>query len=397
MVLAGGLRYAPAVNRAASALILLALALSGPARADVRWSVPFAARVAAAQIIAVGKVVRVEGRGPFTVAHPPAVTLAVVRAIRGCRVGEKLRMPDFGREKPPWADVQTPERAPREPITPPALGATFLALLPGTAVLRGFETRALYGSPPDPAQVERTAEMARFHFDPPTDEVIRSVTGGPATLSLALTNDTAGTASFDMGKVQLSTRPPGAFDDVHATFPALALAFRPHESRTLQWDLAALAPSLFTVPGDYYIRMELPAAGPNDFLDLHVERVERSSAFLCGRAQVIARGRVGARAAAQVPLSDVIALRGDPGPNAQAIALPPWSAPPAPDRRAIICWHDGHPEWVETETATLTAKIEALVKDDPAPLPPDARFTPKDDAPASVLHVREVHLRLAAP
>jgi hypothetical protein len=377
----------------------LVLWLAAAARGDVRWTVPFAARVGAAKLIAVAKVARVEGTGPFTVAHPPTVTLEVTRAIRGCRLQEKLRFNDFGAEQPPWAAVQSPPRKATEPIGPPAVGSEFLILLPHTEgpMRVGFEARATYGSPPDPNQVELAAAMAMFHFERPSDDVIRSVVGGPVILKLTLANDTAGPATFDVGGLRLSTRPPGAYDDLHGSPPHQKVVFKPHETKSFEWDLAALVPSLFTVPGDYYIRVEVPAAGDNDFFDLHVERVERSSAFLCGRAQIIARPRVESIAGRKITVSDPIALRGDPGAQKEPIELPAWSAAPQKGRRAIICLHDGKAEWVESETSQLSAQILGVVEGDNPPFPPDARFTPKEDLPASELHKIEARTRLAAP
>lgn len=382
------------------ALVLSFLVLTAAAAdADVRWSVPFAARVGAAQVIAVGKVVRIEGTGSFTVAHAPTVTLEVTRAIRGCRPHERLRLLNFGAENPPWADVQAPPHRADETIQPPRSGSEFLVLLPrtGGAMLRGFTDRALYGSPPDPAQVERAAAMATFHYDPPADEVLRSVSGGPVPFRLQLTNDTAAAASFDLEKLRFSTRPPGAFDDVHAAPAARTLPFRPREAKTLDLDLATLAPALFTAPGDYYIRVELPAAGPNDFFDLHVERVERSSTFLCGRAQQIARARIESIDGATVKLGDVIALRGDPAPLGRQATLPAWNTAPPRGRRAIVCWSDGRPAWIEAQTPALADSIQRLVEGDGAPLPPDPRFVIRQELPGSELHKTEVRLRLAAP
>ncbi len=72
-----------------------------PVRADVVLSETLAMKVAHSAVLALARFVSVEGTGPFTNARPPAATLRVSRAIRGCQVGALLRVADWGRSRPP--------------------------------------------------------------------------------------------------------------------------------------------------------------------------------------------------------------------------------------------------------------------------------------------------------
>jgi hypothetical protein len=405
------------------ALALLASAQS-VATADVVMTETLAMKVARSGVVALARFVSFQGPGPFTNQRPPTATLRVIRAFRGCRVGEDVRVGGWDRSNPP-----EPRGGPRPPsadevraahdawaatvIPSPGAGAEFLLLLDRPAGAGGGATAATMQMPfpdhlaaPDARTLEMVAGLGSFGIEVSTPEQIQVGPGQPVTLTVTVQNQTREAARFEPASLRLSATTPRG-DRLDAAAPAAGqgglpgIALAAGENRAYTWSLSALYPSLFVDPGDYWLEIEVPAQG-GDRIARHVEVAEPTLEYACGRAALILRTRVAAGQAGQVALDDPIylRLRGERLPR--FVAWPAGTPLPAAGQRVFACGSLAGVSWVAPDGAQARQVIQRLLDGDPPDLWPrdeesDPRFAPPPDLPGSEQRRIGIDKRLNAP
>jgi hypothetical protein len=410
-----------------AAVAVLGLSLS-PLRADVIMNETLAMKVAHSRVLALARFVAVEGQGPFTNARPPAATFRVSRGLRGCAVGELLRLADWGRSRPPEAYGGKRQLAAEEAgaahdawaatvIQPPVAGAEFLLLLDGQGDATQGPAHASFDVPfpnylpaPDARTIEMVVGLSTFHIDVSTPEAIQVWARQPVLLDVTVRNDTQAAAQFEPSALRLSTTTPkgdllkalapaGGLDEARAQLPGLRLA--PGEQRAYTWTLSSLFPMVFADAGDYWLEIEVPAQG-GDRIARHVEVVESSLDYACGRAVMILRTRVAPDGVGQVTLADPVylRLRGERLPP--RIAWPAATAVPAANERVFLCGSLAGITWIEPDGLDVRRRIQSLIDGDapdqwPRDEERDPRFAPSADAPAVEQRRIGIEKRLETP
>jgi hypothetical protein len=351
-------------GRAALAFATLVAAADG-ARADVVREEPNEETVAASEVIALATVEAVEGKGPFTNGSPPALVFAVTKAIKGTKVGEKLRVARWmdadattcaRKGMPvPEAECKLLDQQRREaPVAAPVPGSRHLLFLERDASglkphFNAWHRRITFADPSG-RQATLVSGLVAFTFDAPR-ALPGIASGRPVVLRGALTNVSAAKASFDPGQIvlegQLAGRPQKPVSArVASAGGAAVITLAPRERREVAWDLTKLFPVTLAYPGTYTLRLELPArctqgASVYQHLDFTIDgtptlavSVEASPVVFVARAgqQVPqAGGRI------DVVLNDRQMLKTD-GSEAAVPLMMPWPAP------RIALPHEG--DWV---------------------------------------------------
>jgi hypothetical protein len=376
-------------------------------------------KVGHSRVVALARFLGVEGRKPFTNATPPTAYFRVTRAIRGCEVGERLSVSNWGRrpERRSSPLLQTAEERrakhdewARTTIELPATGSEALLLLGGDdgvgGTLRGFDARfpdCLMTA--DARQVELAVGFATFQVEVSAPEEIKLERGDELVLPVMLANASQTSARFDVSSLRLTTGTPSGESQTNIRptqekLPVIVLA--PGQRQELSWNLSKLFPGVFVAPGDYWLQLEMPAQG-GDRIQRHVEIVESSLAYVCGRAGAILRTRVAPLAGdpSKLRLDDPIyvRLRGERLPD--TIAWPANRSRPAGRgrrrERVILCGTGSAIVWIEPDTPESRQRIRDLIANDsdaewPRDEDRDPRFIP-DPGPEQPA-VEQRHLSL---
>jgi len=367
-------------------LVLCTLGATRAAAADVLFTQSLAEKVAASPTVAIAAYMRAEGKPPFTNAHAPVAVFKVTRALRGCKIGDLLRIPDWGKRPPPEGHHKSPW--PAQPpsaqemrqwadgvVALPRPGAPFILLLGDEH--RGLDSGSGHVWHPnhidaDPGSIATVAGLIAFSVELALVGSPRIDLGQPIILSLTVTNQGKSKAQLSLASLRMQTSHPkrGTLpwalpSPARAGSPPL-LTIAPAAKESVQLDVNALFPSVFDVPGDYDVDFDLPAAG-GPVGHGHFELVEYSQAYLCAKASHILRARVrvaGSGAAAVATLTDPVYLRlsGERLPS----QLPwPTNAPPPTSERRIVCTNGSQVTFAGYDTPTTRRALGDLIEQDP--------------------------------
>ena len=393
--------------------VAAALLLPVAAAADVLFMQTLGEKVAASDTIAVAAFVKAEGKAPYTNANPPVAVFRVQTALRGCKVGDLLRVPDWnrrpkpeGRHKSPMPPVPPTEEELRAwaqesvSLPKPGEGAVLLLGGPGPQPLLSGHIPHPNHLGADPGTIAQVIGLLTFSVDvqPVDDQQVEL--GAPLAFTVTVQNNSKEKKQFDLASLQMNaSRPaPGQLDlALRKAAKVAVLDLAPGGSQSAKIDLNQLFPGVFTVAGDYWIDFDLPAQG-GQHLRRHVEVVEHSLAYLCGRASQILRVKVKADGHGAVTLGDSVylRLRGDRLPDQL-----PWTLPaplPAGERR-IVCADNGKLTFSSLDSQAFRQQLGALVAADPPEWwsrteSADPRFSVPDQGPGSVQRQQELQRRL---
>jgi hypothetical protein len=175
----------------------------------------------------------------------------------------------------------------------------------------------------------------------------------------------------------------------------------PGEARAYTWTLSALFPTVFADPGEYWLEIEVPAQG-GDRIARHVEIVESSLEYACGKAVMILRTRVVPDAAGQVVLDDPIYLRSRGERLPHRIMWPTGSVVPGATERVFLCGSLAEITWIEADGPDVRRRIKNVISGDspdqwPREEDADPRFAPSIDAPGVEQRRIGIEKRLGAP
>jgi hypothetical protein len=269
-------------STAFAALLFFAAA----ARATVLFHEPTTMTLQRTTVLAVGVVRAVEGEAPFTNARPPTVVLEVERAVRGCKRGDSLRVPDWtaGTPRESWKPTMRvdPEEARREWLAEaapaPAVGTRVVVFLDRdqAGALRPvhghhFRARVAYESPSDEL-VAQLAGMATFGVSVEAKNEQSAVgSAAPATMTIANLSDHA--ARFEPASLIVHVNGGNQPEGERKPWPGAPVELAAGESKSIEVDLAALFAKDLQKPNSYWIEVEGAASmGVGNHLTIRLER-----------------------------------------------------------------------------------------------------------------------------
>jgi len=236
------------------------------AGATVAVAEPSDYMISQSDVICVAEVDRVFGRRPFTNGDPPELSLTVRVEIKGAKREELLRLswvtgtPLSAGRRPTNQDSV---RWRSEPVMPPAPKTRLLLFLKR----EGQQVESIWGMDgpvfipsPDPRMIEIIRGRTWLEFKPRNFGEV-DASRRPIELEGTLMNHASDSMSFDLRLAQESVELPWSLKPRaprQARFPA-PLRLGPNERRAYSIPIEALSPSPMGVPGEYWVRVALPA------------------------------------------------------------------------------------------------------------------------------------------
>ncbi len=265
----------------AAVIVARVLPFGACACADVVIEEPSVGTISDSDIIAVARVDRVVGRGPFTNAKPPIVMVTVENGIKGAGRGEEIRILEWVAGSPYWSTGRGPSgddlhRWASKPVEAPRIGANLLVFLkrigPHDAKPMTGMDGAIFEDSPVPSTVEivRGTAWLSFAMQPVPPTIPR---GSPIEIRGVLRNRSTDTMTFDLRNAQIrQVSTPIGFVPIkrwrELAPPPARLA--PGESRPFSFPAQTVSAVPIGMPGGYWLDFKLPANVDNQGNDVSV-------------------------------------------------------------------------------------------------------------------------------
>lgn len=251
----------------AAVIVARVLCFGACACATVIIEEPSAGTMSESDIIAVVRVDRVVGRGPFTNAKPPMFMVTVEDGIKGAGRGEEIHILEWVSGSPYCSTGRGPSgddlhQWASKPVEAPRIGADLLVFLkrigPNDAKPMTGMAGSIFVDSPVPSTVElvRGTAWVSFAMQPVSPTIPR---GSAIEISGLLRNRSNDTMTFDLRNAQVST--PVGFVPIKRwrglAPPPARLA--PGECRPFSFPAQAVSAVPIGMPGSYWLDFRLPA------------------------------------------------------------------------------------------------------------------------------------------